>query len=556
MNQLEHRSGARPGDLGRARPRAMPRAQGTGPDDTSPPAPCPARTAVGERGSESMPTILVAGVVHHLEWLQALGRIQRARWNMLAPHAARAPAGLVVVGRPLAGVDAAAVIAELKDDPATAAIPVLHAAPVEAGCTACRADVCLGAGTAPGQLVRVADVLLELARVRALGPTAGGRNTSSRSERLETLGRLTSGIVHDFNNLLFVITGQIDLAGRLLGPEHPAFARLAPARQAAERAAGLTRQLLAFGRAPATRPEVVDLNAVVAQVDGMLRRVIGEDVQIEVRPGGGLGRVRADVADLEQLLLNLALNARDAMPRGGRLTIETSNVEAADGITPPVRPGRYAMLTVSDDGTGMDTETRRRIFEPFFTTKAHGAGSGLGLATVHAIVQRSGGHIRVDSDPGAGTTFRIYLPSIDEPAETPCPAAAPQALPGGHETVLVAEDSEAVREVTRELLEALGYVVLTASRGEEALTIARSHPGPIDLLLTDVVMPGLRGDSLAEQVTAARQEVRVLFMSAYADARVAGRPNGPDFVLRKPFDQQRLARAVRAALDQPRPTHG
>jgi len=282
------------------------------------------------------------------------------------------------------------------------------------------------------------------------------------------------------------------------------------------------------------------VNAVVAQLDGMLQRVIGEDVQIEVRAGAGLGRVEADFAETEQLLLNLALNARDAMPHGGRLVIETKAV------------GRHVMLAVSDDGMGMDQGTRQRIFEPFFTTKPEGAGSGLGLATVQRIVERQGGRIRVESAPGRGTTFRVYLPCVDPPAEIARPLAEPSDLPGGRETVLVAEDSDAVREVTRELLEALGYVVMTAARGEEALEVARAHPGPIDLLLADVVMPGMRGASLGEQLLAARPDARVLFMSGYGDGVAPGVAGDREAVLRKPFDQDRLARAVREALDRGR----
>ncbi len=481
-------------------------------------------------------TILLAGVVHHLEGLQGLGQIQRSRWGTLADDAARWPADLVVIGHATGGTDTVAVIAGLKNGEATAGIPVLHVAAHESDGAECCADVCLPDRPVPGQLERVARVLLEVGNARVHAAS----QPEARSERLEALGRLTGGIVHDFNNLLFVITGQVELARRQLAPEHPAFSRLGPALQAAERAAALTRQLLAFGRGAHPSPRPVDLNAVVAQLDGMLQRVIGEDVEIEVRTGRGLGRVEADFAEAEQLLLNLALNARDAMPGGGRLVIETKNV------------GRYAMLAVSDDGMGMDEETRKRIFEPFFTTKPEGAGSGLGLATVHRIALRHGGRIRVDSAPGRGTTFRVYLPCVEAPAEPVRPLAEPASLPGGRETVLVAEDSDAVREVTRELLEALGYTVMTAARGEEALQAARAHPGPIDLLLTDVVMPGIRGASLAQQLAASRPGVRVLFMSGYGDVAAAGQTSERSAVLRKPLDQDRLARAVREALDRDR----
>ena len=370
--------------------------------------------------ADTAPTIVIAGVVHHIEGLQGLGNLQRARWSLVGPYAARWPADLVVVGRPLPGVDAVAVIAGLKDDPATRGIAVLHA-PSDVGCEECRADVCLSGGWSPGQLARVSRVLLELcqvrARVEAVGRTEG--RPAPRAERMEALGRLTGGIVHDFNNLLFVITGQVELARRLLSREHPAFARLAPVLHAAERAAALNRQLLAFGRGSPEELCPVDLNAVVAQLDRMLQRVIGEGFRVEIRAGPGLGRVRADVTEMEQLLLNLALNARDAMPGGGRLTIETRDLEIAGGADPPAPPGRYVMVAVCDEGVGMDEETRKRIFEPFFTTKPEGAGSGLGLATVHRIVERHGGRIRVDSVPGRGTTFQVYLPCLDESAEAP-----------------------------------------------------------------------------------------------------------------------------------------
>ena len=367
--------------------------------------------------ADTTPTIVVAGVVHHLEGLQGLGQIQRARWGVLAPYAARSPADLVVVGRSSSGVDPVAVIAGLKDAEATAGIPVLHVAPHERGCADCRADVCLSDLPVAGQLARVARVLIELGGARALSGRAPGQGLLARSERLEALGRLTGGIVHDFNNLLFVMTGQIELARRQLSPDHPAFARLAPALDAAERAAALNRQLLAFGRGSPADPSPADLNAVVEQLDHMLQRVVGEDFRLEVRAGRGLGRVRADVTEMEQLVLNLALNARDAMPRGGLLTIETRDVEIAGGTDPPAPGGRYAMVAVSDEGIGMDEETRKHIFEPWFSTKPGSAASGLGLATVHRIVERHGGRIRVDSAPGRGTTFRVYLPCLDEPAE-------------------------------------------------------------------------------------------------------------------------------------------
>ncbi len=367
---------------------------------------------------EAMPaTIVVAGVVHYLEGLQGVGQIQRARWGVLAPYAARCPADLIVVGRSSGGVDPRAVIGGLKDGESTGAIPVMHVAQHEGDCAECRADVCLPDLPVPGQLARVARVLIELGQARGASRRvpAPDRGPMVRSERLESLGRLTGGIVHDFNNLLFVITGQVELARRQLSPDHPAFARLAPALHAAERAAALSRQLLAFGRGAPADARPADLNVIVAQLDRMLQRVIGEAVRVEIRTSPTTGRVLAAATELERLVLNLALNARDAMPRGGTVTIETSDVQLEGGAGAPFPPGRYVMLAVSDEGVGMDEETQKRIFEPFFTTKPEGAGSGLGLATVHRIVQRHGGTIRVESAPGRGTTFRVYLPSMDEP---------------------------------------------------------------------------------------------------------------------------------------------
>jgi len=360
-----------------------------------------------------MPTILVVGTVHGLEGLQGLGQLERSRWSGLLASAARWGPGLVVVGHSAAGVEAASAIALLKDTPATRPIPVLHAAPPEVACPGCRADVCMPAGARLGQLARVAGVLLELHRSKAheqpARPPAG-------SERQESLGQLAAGIVHDVNNLLGATMGQIELARRALDSGHPAAARLASALQAGERAAALTRQLLSLGRASPPEPALLDLGAVVAQLDGMLRCVIGEEVAVEIRSGRALGRVRAHRTEVEQLLLNLAVNARDAMPGGGRLTIETRDLRIGDGDTPSpaAPPGRHVVLAVSDEGVGIDPATRKHIFEPFFTTKAEGAGSGIGLATVHGVVERIGGSIAVDSEPGLGTTFRVCLPCAEE----------------------------------------------------------------------------------------------------------------------------------------------
>jgi two-component system, cell cycle sensor histidine kinase and response regulator CckA len=377
-----------------------------------------------------------------------------------------------------------------------------------------------------------------------------------QSQKVEAIGRLAGGVAHDFNNLLGVITGHGELAQRQLGPEHPVRARLDQMLKAAERGASLTRQLLAFSRQQVLQPKLLDLNAIVADTHRMLGRLIGEDIDIAVRRGPDLGTVQADPGQIEQVILNLAVNARDAMPKGGRLTLETGNVDLDAGYAathPPLEPGRYVLLAVSDTGTGMDEETQQRIFEPFFTSKPEGQGTGLGLATVYGIVKQSGGHITVYSAPGRGTTFKVYLPRVDEPAEAVPAASPPAEAPRGQETILLVEDTEALREVIRETLEDLGYTVLLASNGEEALALGRAREGPIDLLLTDVVMPKLGGGDLARLLLALRPGIRVLYMSGYTDGAIS--PHGVlgegVLLLEKPFTVDKLARAVREALDGP-----
>jgi CheY-like chemotaxis protein len=378
------------------------------------------------------------------------------------------------------------------------------------------------------------------------------RRMLERAQRLEALGQLTGGIAHDFNNILGVITGHGQLAQQLLPRDHPASAGIEQVVKASERAAALTHQLLSLSRAPRHGPHVLDLNGVVDGVAAMLQRVISEDVEFDVRPGAALGSVRADPGEIEQILLNLALNARDAMPMGGRLGIETRNARLADEEATLVGllPGPYVVLAVSDSGTGMDALTRERIFEPFFTTKPEGRGSGLGLATVHGIVERCGGAIRVDSTPGVGTTFRIYLPREDSPAEHVAPAPSPSAAVEGRETILLVEDADAVRDVTRELLEGLGYTVLAAAHGAQALALARAYPGPIHLLLTDVVMPRLGGGTLAAEVASLRPQIRIVYMSGYTTEALPGHAAPGALLLQKPFTRDRLAQAIRETLDR------
>src|SRR5881296_210961 len=377
-----------------------------------------------------------------------------------------------------------------------------------------------------------------------------------QSQKMEAVGRLAGGIAHDFNNLLTVITSYSDLLLQDLGGEDPKREDVEQVRKAAEGAAALTRQLLAFSRQQVLAPRVVSLSVVVQGVEKMLRRVIGEDVDLVTALDPDVGSVKADVGQLEQVLMNLAVNARDAMPTGGKLTIETGNAEhdpdyAREHEATAVR--RFVMLAVSDTGIGMDDATKARIFEPFFTTKEPGKGTGLGLATVYGIVQQSGGFIWVYSEPGHGTTFKIYLPQVEAPLEGRAVGAAPGDLPRGTETILLVEDAAAVRAVTRQVLERQGYTVLEAAHGAAALQTAAGHPGPIHLLLTDVVMPVLSGRQLADQLARLRPDAKVLYASGYTDDAVVrhGVLEAGISYLQKPFTADSLARKVREVLDRP-----
>jgi len=375
-------------------------------------------------------------------------------------------------------------------------------------------------------------------------------------QRLEAVGRLAGGIAHDFNNVLTAITGFSSLLLDELPAEDPKRQDVEEIRAAAARAATLTRQLLAFSRRQVLQPVVLDVNTLVRTLDRMLQRLIGEDVKLETRLAPSLAAVRADPGQLEQVIMNLAVNARDAMPRGGRLTIETADVvldEAYARQHPGAKAGPQVLLAVTDTGTGMDAETRSHIFEPFFTTKGLGQGTGLGLSTVYGIVQQSGGHIAVYSEPGRGTSFKIYLPQVPDavPGAEALSAQIPAA--GGRETVLLAEDDPAVRDVTSEILAQRGYRVLRAPDGQSALEIARSHAGEIPLLVTDIVMPGMTGPELATALQAERPGVRVLYMSGYTDDSVVRHgvlAEGMPY-LQKPFTPDALARKVRELLDRP-----
>jgi CheY-like chemotaxis protein len=370
---------------------------------------------------------------------------------------------------------------------------------------------------------------------------------------MEAVGRLAGGVAHDFNNLLGVIQGYGELLKRDVGPRDAGREKLEQMMKASQRAAALTRQLLAFGRRQMMEPRVLKLDSLLADSEPLLRRLGGEDLEIEFRKAPGLACVRADAGQIDQVLMNLVANARDSMPHGGRVVIETANVEWTEGGCPgpfPAPAGRYVRLTVRDTGTGIDAKTMAHIFEPFFTTKETGRGTGLGLATVYGIVKQSGGYIDVKSEPGKGSTFDVYLPAVEAEAEPAKPVVSAASSSGG-QTILVVEDEDSLREVAREVLESSGYRVLTASCGTEALSVSASHPEPVRLLLADVVMPGMSGPELADRLRPQRPEMSVLFMSGYAEEVVAqhGTIRG-NRLLAKPFSVAALAQSVHEVLEE------
>jgi two-component system, cell cycle sensor histidine kinase and response regulator CckA len=393
------------------------------------------------------------------------------------------------------------------------------------------------------------------ARPEPAPPTGMTRAEQVRlAQRMETIGRLSSGLAHDFNNLLTAILGQCDLLLRRLPDQEPTRKGIEEIRIAGERAAGLTRQLLAYSRRQVLKPQVIDLNSSVTSMVPMLRRLIGETIELNPTLQADLGHVEADPSQIEQIIMNLVVNARDSMPRGGRIIVETSNADLDETFAKrhvPTRPGSYVMLAVSDTGSGMDKATLTRIFEPFFTTKQLGKGTGLGLATVYGIVKQSDGYIWVYSEPGMGSTFKIYLPRVDaevsreEARETPVP------LPSGSETVLLVEDDRTVLMLASEMLRMNGYTVLQANDGREALDLVRRHGQPIHLLLTDVVMPEMSGRQLAQGVADIQPGIRVLYMSGYTDGVIAhhGVLDAGVAYLQKPFTADFLARKVREVLD-------
>ncbi len=376
-----------------------------------------------------------------------------------------------------------------------------------------------------------------------------------QAQKMEAIGTLAGGVAHDFNNLLTIINGYTDLLLSSLKPGDPMRNLLAEIHKAGERAGSLTRQLLMFSRQQVVEPKVLDLNAEVVDTEKMLRRLIGEDIVLRTALDPAIAPVKADPGQLQQVLMNLSVNARDAMPQGGRLTIETQNVTLDDTYAethPGVRPGQYVMLAVSDTGTGMDAKTKARIFEPFFTTKGAGKGTGLGLAVVHGVITQSEGHIDVYSEVGRGTTFKIYLPAVKERLPTGKSFHGLHSMPRGSERVLLVEDEDAVRALARLVLASCGYTVLEAADGREAVRAAEHDSGRIDLVVSDVVMPHLGGRQLVEQLAAVKPGMKVLFLSGYTDDAIVrhGVLEAEYAFLQKPFTPTALAQKVREVLDQ------
>jgi PAS domain S-box-containing protein len=376
-----------------------------------------------------------------------------------------------------------------------------------------------------------------------------------QAQKMEAFGQLAGGVAHDFNNLLTIISGYGEMMLASLRADDPNRWMIEAVLKAGDRAAQLTRQLLAFSRKQVVQPQILDLNAVVAGTDKMLARLIGEDVNLTTVLPPALAGVKADPGQVEQVIVNLVVNARDAMPRGGRITIETANVVLDTSYAQArdkVEPGRYVRLAVSDTGDGMTEEVKQHIFEPFFTTKEVGKGTGLGLATVFGIVKQSGGHVGVASEVGRGTTFEIYLPAVEDAPPPEKSMEGPTATLTGTETVLLVEDESAVREMTRKALQVNGYTVLEAADGAEAIRLCDRHEGPIDLVVSDVVMPRMGGRELAERLTALRPETRVLFVSGHTDDAVVrqGILQAEVAFLQKPFSMDALRLKVRTVLDQ------
>jgi PAS domain S-box-containing protein len=375
----------------------------------------------------------------------------------------------------------------------------------------------------------------------------------TQSQKMEAVGLLAGGVAHDFNNALSVITGYSGLLQMRLPADDPLVRYAEEIAKAAYRAAGLTRQLLAFSRKQVIQPVILDLNSLIVEMEKMLRRLIGENIEIFITRDVGLARVKADASQMEQILMNLAVNARDAMLQGGKVTIRTENADLDETYSLQhfhFKPGRYVILSFSDTGCGMDKATLARIFEPFFTTKEPGKGTGLGLSTVYGIVKQNGGYISAYSEPGQGTTFKIYLPQAESTVQSTPAVRTAEILPRGSETILLVEDEEALRTLARNCLESQGYCVLEAADGNAAIATAEKHSGPIQLLLTDVIMPGMNGRHLADRLTELRPAIKVLYLSGYASDLIAqyGVLDPEILLLEKPFTLRALLIKVQEAL--------
>jgi len=399
-----------------------------------------------------------------------------------------------------------------------------------------------------GEVAYVAGVGIDITERRQL------EDQLRHSQKLEAVGRLAGGVAHDFNNLLTVISGYGHMLLKGIAESDSLHSCVEELLRASNRAAGLTNQLLAFSRRQIIKPQVLDINALVANMDRMLRRVIGEHIHLETSLSADVGTVMADAGQLEQVLMNLTVNARDAMPQGGTLSIRTTNVDVspASHRRSEVRPGSYVVIEVADTGSGIDAETMLHLFEPFYTSKEVGKGTGLGLSTVYGIIKQSGGDVAVESYPAAGTTFRMYLPRRHEAAVISQQIPNPTQL-GGAEVILLVEDEAGVRQLVREMLRTLGYSILEAGSGEEAIRLFNENMDRIDLLLTDVIMPRMSGRELSQRLRSARPLQKVLYMSGYPDDVLAQHraPGESVFLLQKPFEPDALARKVREVLDAP-----
>jgi two-component system, cell cycle sensor histidine kinase and response regulator CckA len=403
--------------------------------------------------------------------------------------------------------------------------------------------------TRQGEIVGASKISHDISRVKQL------EEQFRQAQKMEAVGRLAGGVAHDFNNLLTVISGYSEMLLDAALPGDRTRDLLLEIKKASMRAASLTRQLLTFSRKQVLEPKVLCLNTIVADSEKMLRRLVGEDVELATVLDPALGRVKTDPGQIEQVLMNLVVNARDALPQGGKITLETANVVLDQTYCRPhaeLKPGRYIMLAVSDNGCGMDEQTKSHIFEPFFTTKGPEQGTGLGLAMVYGAIKQSSGHVFVDSELGTGTTFKIYLPEVEEAYSAEKSQPAIEKTPQGDETILVVEDEPGVRALILHVLRTYGYTVLEAAHGSEAIRLTEKHPGPIHLLITDVVMPGIGGRQVAEQVVALKPDIKVMYLSGYTNDAVVrhGVLESTVAFLQKPFTPSALALKVRQVLDQ------